>query len=1213
MSKLRVRPLAPDQAERDRALNTARSVLVQAPAGSGKTDLLTRRFLALLGEVDDPTQIVAITFTRAAAAEMRHRILSELEKANPTPDAPEYADKFSMQSLARRALLRSTALGWQLPDLSAQLRIATIDSFCRELAIQQPLLSGLGNDLAVHDYPQELYRRAARRTLAHLEGADPALAVAVQDLLLWRDNGWNELESLLVGMLGQRDRWMQGFLLESERDWDALRARLEQPFVRAVQAAFAELDGLLDRLPAARDEAMQLVQFASEQSGGTLHCDLAELAEMPTGPFATAETLEEARQAMLCLADFLLTDKGEFRKRVGQRDGFPQNGQIEKARFAAFTQSLSKVDGLSSALAAFRRLPSARYTEDEWRIIRACFTLLRQAAGELQTVFAEAGAVDFVEVAQKAQQALRGHDGLPSEAALPVADGIHHLLVDEFQDTSRRQHRLLASLVAAWPDSAGRSLFVVGDPMQSIYSFRDADAELFPRVRHLGLELFDQETLPLDFVPLTANFRTEPALLHGLNDALRSVFAQDDGSGVTFSPSEPARDPAAVPAPRLSLHFEFMPQSFRGVCADREAMRRKQSADEQREKAHTAQIDAILALIRSHLDRIEEARLRGVPCRIAVLGRTRTALEPIAAALREQGIPFRAVDLEKLQDRPEILDALALGRALLNPTDRVAWLGVLRAPWCGLSLAELHLLTSADNEDLLKRPIPHLLQERIHLLKPESRRAIERIEDAAGSAQRLATDRLTTSFGTWLQEAWRNIGGASCVDAQSLANLHLLWDCLDALPHGAQDFLGPAVVASLDKLTAMPDPEATSEYGIQLMTIHKSKGLEFEIVVLPELQARSGRPELRLLSWLERGLVQPVESDELTEFLVAPLQTKGGDRSPAKLWVDRLYREREKQEMRRIFYVAATRAREELHIFARPEYREEADDLRLVNPGDTLLATAWPAFETDIRRQFDFWRKEQNAVPSDSEELLELAASAAEVLPFPGKPTVVRRLPPDFELSANSTALPAKHDPVQLSEGQLYERHEGGAASRALGSAVHKLLEELALRSAKQDWSEAIPALASMLPRIKAAIRMAGISQAQATTLASQALEIAKRAAGDSIGQWILSPHTEAASESAWTGVVAGVLRAVRVDRIFRAGLEPLSEGDDALWIIDYKTAHADKLEPLFALPALRSLYAPQLESYAEVLRHAVDRSLPLRAGLYYPRMSQFDWWPIDA
>ena len=124
----------PDQTQRDLALDPGRSILVQAPAGSGKTTLLTERFLRLLAEVEEPGQVVAITFTNAAAAEMRNRILDELRKNEPNP-------------IAKRALEHSQALGWKLLDLPAQLRIMTIDSFCRELALQQPLLSGLGGGL----------------------------------------------------------------------------------------------------------------------------------------------------------------------------------------------------------------------------------------------------------------------------------------------------------------------------------------------------------------------------------------------------------------------------------------------------------------------------------------------------------------------------------------------------------------------------------------------------------------------------------------------------------------------------------------------------------------------------------------------------------------------------------------------------------------------------------------------------------------------------------------------------------------------------------------------------------------------------------------------------------------------------------------------------------------------------------------------------------
>ncbi|HEX7729887.1 MAG TPA: UvrD-helicase domain-containing protein, partial [Terracidiphilus sp.] len=204
------RPLPPDHAERIRAVDPARSVLVQAPAGSGKTTLLTERFLALLELVDEPGEIVAITFTKAAAAEMRNRILDELRKAEPT-------------AVAQRVLARSRALGWNLLELPSQLRIHTIDAFCRELALQQPLVTQLGSQLDVAGEPDELYRRAARRTLARIDGDDTQLREALEALLLWRDNDWAGLEEQLTGMLAGRDRWMHGFVLDREPDWDALR------------------------------------------------------------------------------------------------------------------------------------------------------------------------------------------------------------------------------------------------------------------------------------------------------------------------------------------------------------------------------------------------------------------------------------------------------------------------------------------------------------------------------------------------------------------------------------------------------------------------------------------------------------------------------------------------------------------------------------------------------------------------------------------------------------------------------------------------------------------------------------------------------------------------------------------------------------------------------------------------------------------------------
>jgi ATP-dependent exoDNAse (exonuclease V) beta subunit len=1267
MSSQTQKPAPPDQIERIRALDPSRSILVQAPAGSGKTDLLTRRFLRLLAEVDEPGQVVAITFTNAAAAEMRHRILGELEKAAANDGLVEIhglppigqkrpmdgaqfhspragdagggltadSDEFSMQSLARRALDHSRRRDWRLLDLPSQLRISTIDSFCRELALQQPLLSSLGGGIDIAEQPDELYRRAARQTLEKVGQADRPLSDAIEALLLWRDNNWQEMEDLLVEMLAQRDRWMHDFVLSPKQDrdpdWDELRDRLERPFANAVNGSLTEAEHLLNQVPGAREEALTLARFACQHADSPFLRDLAELAEFPSAPFLSGNDTEEARQAYVNLAELLLTGTGALRKQVDKRLGFPADRKREKAQILALIARLDTVPGLASALDAVRKLPPARYTDEDWRIVRACFTMLRHAAAELQVVFAEAAAVDFIEVAQIAQSTLRGLDGLPTDAALAVADGIRHLLVDEFQDTSRRQHQLLASLIAAWPERNGRTCFLVGDPMQSIYFFRDADAELFPRVKTLGLEIPEADPFFFEFIPLKANFRSAPLLVNRLNEVFPQIFAANDGSEIIFSSSQPAREAGGGRGGDLNLHLNFSPQAIRAKPADSEAPR-------EREEALKAQTQEIVELIKSHLQLMERARAKACgnsgdsKYRIAVLGRTRAVLAPIAVALHEAAIPFRALDLENLKDRPEVLDALALARALLNPQDRIAWLGVLRAPWCGLSLEDLHLLTSADSPDLLARPVPDLLVERLDLLSELGRESATRVLSELTCAQAMRTGQPASMPGTWLEQIWLRLGGADCVDATARANVDLLWSCLDSLPGGEQDLLGPNLPAALEKLTALSDPAASSDFGVQLMTIHKSKGLEFEVVIVPDLQAGAGNSSRKLLAWLERGLAGPNEagldsSDEITEFLVAPLQTKGADRGKSKAWVDHVYRERESQETRRILYVAATRAREELHLFARPNYKVEVDgNFTLVEPSRSLLATGWPALEEEVRACFEDWKIAMASSAADGEQVIESIAACGDgnliVMPTAVRPTLLRRLPPNYQPSSafllhfpadtvgEKEAQAAIHSP-ESGPSSLYSRHEGGLLSRALGTAVHAFLEELSRLRTGLDWEAARTALRSLAPRIAANVRATGADHRNSSSIAAEALQLALNASHSAQGGWILSPHADSESEVRWAGIVSGGLRTVRVDRVFRAGLEPLSDGEQAWWIIDYKTAYAANpdLDPAAALRSLRTLFAPQLEAYGQILRHLHGPDSTLRAGLYYPRMLLLDWW----
>ena len=161
------------------------------------------------------------------------------------------------------------------------------------------------------------------------------------------------------------------------------------------------------------------------------------------------------------------------------------------------------------------------------------------------------------------------------------------------------------------------------------------------------------------------------------------------------------------------------------------------------------------------------------------------------------------------------------------------------------------------------------------------------------------------------------------------------------------------------------------------------------------------------------------------------------------------------------------------------------------------------------------------------------------------------------------------------------------------------------------EWPAVRAALPDFEPRTASQVRALGLSPRQANQLAAEALKLALKATTEPRAQWLLSPQPDAASEVRWTGLLAGTLTNVRIDRVFRSGLSPQSEGNQAWWIIDYKTAHAGNLDPALALGQLRPLFRSQLEAYAQVLRNLHGTEAVIFAGLYYPRMGLLDWWDL--
>jgi ATP-dependent helicase/nuclease subunit A len=1159
-----------DQEQRIRALAPDTSFIVRAPAGSGKTDLLTRRFLKLLANVNEPEEVLAITFTRAATAEMRARVLHHLEEAAKSDFVQVNEDERLV--LARAALAHSHARGWRLLEQPHRLNIETIDSLCLRIAHGQPRLARLGGQLTPTEHGSTLYALAARRTLGHLGSANAPMNEALQHLLSMRDNNLSDCEALIAGMLAQRDQWLRAFPLMEDADWDTVRSHLQQPFRNEVRRVLGRAHELLTATPLLAERLLELANFACANGNSKV----SALAGLKTLPSPDSLPFEHWR----CLCDFLLTSEGEWRKRVQAPDGFPTGtaGAENKKAMGDLLNRFSQMPQLLHALRAARELPLPRYDEHQWETLRHLFTTLRYAAAELRIIFAEQNVVDFTELGIAAREVLSNEDAGP-DRLLALSGNIRHLLIDEFQDTSRSQHDLVRLLVQAWDQGDGRTCFMVGDPMQSIYMFRQAEVELFYQMERSGI-VTDQHCIPCESIQLSTNFRSHAGLTDRWNKIFAAVFSSDNSDGynsVPFSPSF-ASDPAM---PGDAVYF--YPQ----VIETAEA----RPTPEEKKWARSSEAQQVLKIIERQMPAIEQAQINGEEYRVAVLVRARQHLAEIVPLLREHGIPFRAVELETLAERQELLDLRSLTHALLHPMNRIAWLSVLRAPWCGLTLKDLHLLTGSDDPQWKRMPVLDLAKQHLPLLSTDGReRASHTIEVLQHALAMRFSGLHATSFSQWIERTWRSLGGAQCVDAAGYENALVYFSMLDAIsPDGIACFTED-FDTEFTRLYAQPDPSVSERAGVQLMTIHKAKGLGFDVVIVPCLERKPASDQQSLIVSLER-----TNEEGEAEILVAPIGFRGGEKHPTYAWIQKQRARRADEERKRLLYVACTRARKELHLLGTAIQTRTG-----LAPGDpkSLLNAAWPAVQEEFasaRATLATAGKVIEFPQKPESQGLEIAAEAERA------PSLIlrrlREIPQNSSELKNVTVSSTYFSPA--SGEANFVRPEGSRHARVIGSTVHALLDCLSQNIQTSDIEH----------RARHLLRQAAFSGKALEDAVHEVRNAVENCLRDPHGAWILHPRAGAESESSWTGWFEGELQTLRADRVFTAGMEPRSEGSDCTWIIDYKMSApaGEDLEAFFSRQ--RSIYTPQLMRYANALRALQGNELPIRFGLYYPRLGKLDWW----
>jgi ATP-dependent exoDNAse (exonuclease V) beta subunit len=1236
----------PDAAARAHALDIRQSFIVEAPAGSGKTGLLIQRFLKLLASdsVTTPEQVLAITFTLKATAEMRDRILGHLIAATQPADQPAVIAQLAAganaspepasesfhgetHALALAVLERDHRLGWGLLDHPQRLNIRTIDSVCAEIARALPVLSGSGGRLAPVEDSGPLHREAARRTLLLLGGVDAELDAALRTLLLHRGGNLAQCESLLAEMLSLRDQWGDLVPLGRAHLDDAwldenVQPRLERALDRAICATLSEVERAFPP-----DLLAELSELAAEMA----HADGYDGEPSPIAvcmgrnepPEAVAEHLDHWQS----LAHLLLIADGSRRKErglTGKNLGFEYDRKHRRhLRYAAILEALQDRDDLLPTLEKVRALPPARYPENQWAVAKALFRVLSRALAELQLVFAERNQCDFTELGLLARQALR-HDGGADDLAAALGARLQHLLVDEMQDTSTSQYALLELLTESW-DGHSQTVFLVGDPRQSIYLFRQARVERFIGAmisRRLG-------DLPLTPLRLTANFRSQSDLVDWFNADFPLVFAGPDAGALPYEPVQPTL-PASPGADGAVWHINpiagAQTQQDPPTALTQAQIRQQQACRDAREIRRIAQqwIATPLPADRKTI-RDEMEGMVPEPWRIAVLVRSRTHLVEIVAEFKKEAIPFRAVEIEQLSERLEVLDLTALTRALLHPADRVALLAVLRAPWCGLTLADLHTLTGSGDSTLKEHSIQRLIADRGHLLPDDS---IHRLTRVWNVLQSLAAQRARLTAAQLVERAWRSLGGDAWLGPAQLANAQRFLELLDTLEAEAPDArIEPSILKHrLEVLYAEPEVFSVGTPFVELLTIHKAKGLEWDVVFVPALERPPAISGARLLVWSEIG--SPEQSGEdAAHIMLAPIRGVGEEPEPLNAWLYRLHKAREAAEDKRLFYVACTRAREELHLFAAPatSIKGKSSPRR-----DSLLKAAWPAAQPRISRvlgtvsTFDSEDEAGDGEPSSTftpppEPLVLDLVAATE-----GYHETIQRLPHAFDPAARFAAARARKlvyaEAKEASPAAAaFARPEGSFAARSFGNAVHAFLEVVANRLASGTPPPALLAeIPTWTPRIAAVLRADGLPPSTVDRLTRDARTTLQNALRDPLGLWLLAPHPGAASElglTAWLDTPGEPAQAasIRVDRVFHAGPEPQTPGDDVLWIVDYKTADHGPSGLDDFLAAQRTAYAPQLETYARVLTQNAPRSTAppreVRVALYYPTIPRLIWW----
>lgn len=836
------------------------SKLVIAPAGSGKTTESVKYFMNALLDCQYPESALSVTFTNKATAEFRDRVLGylRLAKKGTVPSSPHEMD---MYTIAKRVLKKDEQLGWNLLANPNRLEIKTIDALCANIVSMSPIMSDMGSTGRVSERPKDLYLTAAKKVLNQYDKKDE-LGGEIRNLLAKFNNNFEIASQTLTEMLSYRDQWLPLVYEHSESE---RRAKLELHNTKLM-------------LLLGKPGFSILASFESD-----IFALLESVSNFKRPEGFTFSNITEINPQLIeilkAIKGLIFTNELKLRKSFSKSQGFLSPSSLKDPEEKAAALDLKeRAKTLVEALKGTKLEEEAKlslsicdphYTEGEWQLLSSILSILPVLTAQLLLTFKSKGECDFIEMQTAALRAL-GDELAPGKALLRLDNRLRHILVDEFQDCSPFQLLLLKRLTSGWGNNDGRTLYLVGDPMQSIYLFRNANVGLFINAAENGLG-----HIPLSVHQLTSNYRSQEGLISWINERFARAFGevQDANIGATtYNASEACKTRLDEDAVSMTL--------FSG------------------HRWENSQAEHIV----NQIDQITRNEPKAT---IAVLGRTRADLAGVIEAMKNREVSHRAIDIHKLETLSCITDLTVLTRAICHLADKQAWVGLLRSPFVGLSLAELETVCTDAGEQRARTSdvlLYKLTNEKVkRSLTEDSANRLKVLVSVMNNSRKHLGRKGLDSI---VKGAFYALGGLSLLKNQTELKAIDTFFC-ELAKMTINNF---SVNRLTDHVASLYAPVEQSTGQVSVLTKHKAKGLEFDYVFVPHAHKpiRAATSSLMDFETIMQG-------DDVLAIL-SPDTKSTLEQTRMNQFIRALKSRKAHNEAIRLAYVASTRAKKRMYI-----------------------------------------------------------------------------------------------------------------------------------------------------------------------------------------------------------------------------------------------------------------------------------------------------------